>query len=370
METPVFEEIDPGGDGECPGCVHWRRAMPYSARYAHPGHPAARAARKAFVVATAAGAALGAAPAVPAVAAAHDPAHDPARPGGVPAGYGSRTPQGKKVPLYGPGGRWAQGKRPSIAVRAPPTTRAEIIRRAEAWMAAEVPYSMSAYCSDGCRQHCSGFVSMAWNLPGNEWTGSLGKFAQRISKERLRLGDMLLFHNPKDPRKGSHAVVFGGWADYTETHYIAYESTRPYARRQATPYGYWNNASRYVPYRCMGLIADGAGAPDEEPEVCVDCGSCDGPPESPGSKGSAGPSGGGRFPGAEAFGPGANNKYVTRLGQMLVERGGARFYTGGPGPIWSEADRRATEAFQRSQGWRGGAADGYPGPETWRRLFS
>ena len=39
-------------------------------------------------------------------------------------------------------------------------------------------------------------------------------------------------------------------------------------------------------------------------------------------------------------------------------------------PRWSEADRRNVEAFQRAQGWRGGAADGLPGPETWRRLFA
>jgi murein L,D-transpeptidase YcbB/YkuD len=53
-----------------------------------------------------------------------------------------------------------------------------------------------------------------------------------------------------------------------------------------------------------------------------------------------------------------------------VRKGFGRFYQVGPGPQWTEADRRAVEAFQRTQGWRGGAADGYPGPETWRRLFS
>ncbi|WP_202452375.1 peptidoglycan-binding protein, partial [Streptomyces sp. SID6139] len=36
---------------------------------------------------------------------------------------------------------------------------------------------------------------------------------------------------------------------------------------------------------------------------------------------------------------------------------------------WGEADRQAVAAFQRGQGWRGGAADGSVGPETWRRLF-
>ncbi|WP_200306438.1 peptidoglycan-binding protein [Streptomyces adelaidensis] len=366
METPLFEEIDPGGDCECPGCVHWRRVMPYSARYAQPGHPAARTARGALVVATAAGAALGAGHAVPAVAAAHGPA----QPGGVPAGEEPDTPQGKKAPLHGPGGRPADGEQPPDEVRTPPTTRAEIIDRARTWIAAEVPYSMTEYWSDGYRQDCSGFVSMAWNLPGNEWTGSLDKFAERISKDGLQSGDMLLFHNPKDPQRGSHVVIFGGWTDYARTHYIAYESTRPHARRQATPYAYWNNSIRYVPYRYKGLADDGTGSPDGGTDSAGDSDAPEASPDTLGAKGSAGPSGADRYPGASSFGPGANNKYVTRLGQLLVKRGGARFYTDGPGPRWSDADRRATQAFQRAQGWSGRDADGLPGPLTWSYLVS
>jgi hypothetical protein len=74
------------------------------------------------------------------------------------------------------------------------------------------------------------------------------------------------------------------------------------------------------------------------------------------------------FPGASKFGPGANNEYVTRLGQMLVKRGGKRFYTVGPGPKWGAADRNATRAFQRAQGWSGSDADGIPGATTWEYL--
>lgn len=74
------------------------------------------------------------------------------------------------------------------------------------------------------------------------------------------------------------------------------------------------------------------------------------------------------FPGVSKFGPGANNAYVTRLGQMLVKRGGARFYSVGPGPRWGDADKDATQAFQRAQGWTGSDADGIPGPSTWQLL--
>jgi hypothetical protein len=74
------------------------------------------------------------------------------------------------------------------------------------------------------------------------------------------------------------------------------------------------------------------------------------------------------FPGASKFGPGADNAYVTRLGQMLVKRGAKRFYTTGPGPKWGMADKNATSAFQQAQGWTGADADGIPGATTWKLL--
>jgi LysM repeat protein len=76
------------------------------------------------------------------------------------------------------------------------------------------------------------------------------------------------------------------------------------------------------------------------------------------------------YPGRDKFRPGARNAYVTQLGERLVVRGYGRYYKVGPGPAWSDADRQAVQAFQRAQGWTGDDADGYPGPETWRRLFS
>ncbi len=75
------------------------------------------------------------------------------------------------------------------------------------------------------------------------------------------------------------------------------------------------------------------------------------------------------YPGASRFKTGAVNPYVTRLGEALVRKGYGRYYSLGPGPRWSESDRRAVAAFQRAQGWSGAEADGYPGPETWRRLM-
>lgn len=79
---------------------------------------------------------------------------------------------------------------------------------------------------------------------------------------------------------------------------------------------------------------------------------------------------GNEFPGADKFGAGANNEYVTRLGQMLVARGGGRFYSVGPSSDWGQADQNATRAFQQAQGWSGSDADGIPGPTTWGLLVS
>ncbi|MGN7135797.1 peptidoglycan-binding protein [Streptomyces pseudogriseolus] len=76
------------------------------------------------------------------------------------------------------------------------------------------------------------------------------------------------------------------------------------------------------------------------------------------------------FPGRSYFRPGAKNKYVTQVGAQLVKKGYGRFYKVGPGPQWTAVDRAAVKAFQRAQGWTGQDADGYPGPETWKRLFS
>ncbi|MFI6205255.1 peptidoglycan-binding protein [Streptomyces sp. NPDC051041] len=339
MATPVFEEFDPASDCDCPGCRHRRRLSPCSPAGRVPGRPVAH---RAVTVAAAASAALGAGVAATVPAAAHAPGSPD-----VPAGEELGTPQGRMAPLHGPGGRPAKQAAPAVPRG---ISRAEIIARAMTWVAAKVPYRMDAYWSDGYRQDCSGYVSMAWKLPGNEWTGSLRQYGVRISKEELQPGDILLFHNPANPESGSHVVIFGGWTDGTRTSYTAYEQTRPHTRRRTIPYAYWNDSDRYVPYRYRGVTTSAAGG---EPGAA-----------NPGAPAAT------PFPGASFFGPGADNAYVTQLGRMLVARGAGRFYGFAPGPRWTDADRRATRAFQLAQGWRGPAADGLPGPRTWELLVS
>ncbi|MFE6667819.1 peptidoglycan-binding protein [Streptomyces sp. NPDC057697] len=338
MTVPAFEEYVPAIDCACAGCAAQRRTAAGALPVRYGGHPAAHGARRALVLATAAGVVLSTG-AAEAVGAPGDRVAEAA--GAARKDTSGDSPQGGPGPLRGGG---ASGP-PSTTTTTPKlrtTSRAEIINRAKKWVSAQVPYSMVKYWNDGYRQDCSGFVSMAWNLPGNEWTGSLAAFGTRISRAELQPGDILLFHNPADPSKGSHVTIFGGWTDYTHSHYTAYEQTKPHTRKQTTPMAYWSNSGSYVAYRYKGLSGASAG----------------------GGSSSTG------FPGAGKFGPGVSNAYVTQLGRMLVGRGGKRFYTVGPGPGWGDADRRATQAFQKAQGWKGKEADGIPGPATWRLLAS
>ncbi|MFB8235349.1 peptidoglycan-binding protein [Kitasatospora purpeofusca] len=328
-----FDEVEPDDGCICGGCAARRRARLHAAPVHEGGHAAARSVRRrAAVLMAAVGTALGGG-AVGAAVAAPAPAPTP----GGPAAPRLDTPQGEVGGLYG---ETATDER---AAAAQSVTRASIVERAQRWVDQKVPYSMSRYWSDGYRQDCSGFVSMAWGLGSSQTTWTLPDFAERITKAELQPGDVLIHNDPASPRGGSHVTVFGGWTDSARTRYVAYEQTSPGATKRVTPYAYWSNSATYVPYRYKGLSTGGVS-----------------------SDGAAATA----FPGADKFGPGADNAFVTRLGEMLVRRGGGRFYTEGPGPRWSESDRRATEAFQLAQGWRGGEADGIPGKDTWDYLVN
>ncbi|MFJ2578263.1 peptidoglycan-binding protein [Kitasatospora aureofaciens] len=333
-----FDEVEPDEDCVCGGCIARRRARLRAALVHAGGHASAHSIRRrAAVLMAAVGTAIGGGTAA-ATSAAAAPAPSPGpTPGGSSSTRSPQNPQGEVSGLYGE----APGARAFAAPRAAaqPLTRAQIVRRAQSWVDQQVPYSLGRYWSDGYRQDCSGFVSMAWSLGSSQTTWTLPNFADRIGKADLQPGDVLIYNNPANPQAGSHVAIFGGWTDSSRTRYLAYEQTSPGTKKRATPYAYWNNSGSYVPYRYTGLSG----------------GSNDGTSST-------------AFPGADKFGPGANNAYVTKLGQMLVQRGGARFYSEGPGPRWGEADRKATQAFQQAQGWQGSEADGIPGKDTWDYL--
>lgn len=76
------------------------------------------------------------------------------------------------------------------------------------------------------------------------------------------------------------------------------------------------------------------------------------------------------FPGSGFFALGSNHPAVTVLGQMLVSAGFGAAYKSGPGIPMGPADVTNCAAFERSQGWSGADADGYPGPATWAALWA
>lgn len=73
------------------------------------------------------------------------------------------------------------------------------------------------------------------------------------------------------------------------------------------------------------------------------------------------------FPGKGFFRLGQKHDLITELGKALV-KAGWKGYKVGPGREFTRTDIKAVAWFQRKQGWTGADADGYPGPETWKRL--
>ncbi|WP_086765320.1 peptidoglycan-binding protein [Streptomyces bobili] len=73
------------------------------------------------------------------------------------------------------------------------------------------------------------------------------------------------------------------------------------------------------------------------------------------------------FPGATWFRKAPRSAIVTAMGKRLVAEG-CSAYASGPGPQWTEADRKSYAKWQRKLGYTGAAADGWPGPASWAAL--
>ncbi|WP_327374710.1 peptidoglycan-binding protein [Streptomyces sp. NBC_01216] len=73
------------------------------------------------------------------------------------------------------------------------------------------------------------------------------------------------------------------------------------------------------------------------------------------------------FPGASFFKARPSSPIVTAMGRRLMAEGCAE-YRIGPGPRWTDADRRAYAAWQRKLGFTGSDADGWPGRASWNAL--
>lgn len=130
--------------------------------------------------------------------------------------------------------------------------RDDVIERAQSWTEIGVPYSQLDY-RHGYRTDCSGFVSMAWNLPENLTTWRIPLVAERIDKDELAPGDVLLDHT-SDNR---HVVIFERWANASRTRYIGLECTGQQqvmgSLRRELPYPYRINAKHYKPWRYVSM---------------------------------------------------------------------------------------------------------------------
>ncbi|QBZ73389.1 endolysin [Streptomyces phage Heather] len=73
------------------------------------------------------------------------------------------------------------------------------------------------------------------------------------------------------------------------------------------------------------------------------------------------------FPGASWFKKNPKSPLVTAMGKRLVAVG-CSAYKDGPGPQWTEADRKSYAKWQRKNGYTGADADGWPGKSTWDKL--
>ncbi|MGC9539969.1 peptidoglycan-binding protein [Streptomyces sp. UG1] len=73
------------------------------------------------------------------------------------------------------------------------------------------------------------------------------------------------------------------------------------------------------------------------------------------------------YPGAAYFRTGRRSALITAMGRRLVAEGCSK-YSKGPGPTWTDADRRSYAAWQRKLGYSGADADGIPGPTSWAKL--
>ena len=102
---------------------------------------------------------------------------------------------------------------PTSSVRGGTISRSEIISRAQYWVDHQPgAYNQGAYALGpggdfSYRRDCSGYVSMAWHLNANAWTGSLAdSYSYQISRNDLKAGDILNSY-------WDHVMLFDKWID-------------------------------------------------------------------------------------------------------------------------------------------------------------
>ncbi|WP_369185313.1 hypothetical protein [Streptomyces sp. Y1] len=159
-------------------------------------------------------------------------------------------------------------------------TRSQVLARAQAWVDQAVPYSANgleapySWWSDSqtggrYRQDCSGFVSMAWELPKSPTTLDLPSYSTSINKSDLQPGDIL--------DSDAHVIIFAGWRDKGAGTFNFYQESS-----RSTPTNYnttgdlnssrlaGHDTSTYTAYRYNNIVDDAAPARAGRPSVVAD----------------------------------------------------------------------------------------------------
>jgi hypothetical protein len=149
----------------------------------------------------------------------------------------------------------------------PPTTitRGRILDRARSWLRPSVPYSQHHFHSNEYgtyRTDCSGYVSMAWALPGipaNRHGGldtiGLAEVSAPIDGHELLAGDVLLCTEGTNLTR--HVTVFRHWGDEHRNSYWGFEQAGGTGTvHRLIHYPYERRAELFRAVRYLGVVDD------------------------------------------------------------------------------------------------------------------
>lgn len=148
-------------------------------------------------------------------------------------------------------------------VLGPGITRSQIIERARSWLRPSVAYSQNGFHQNEYgiyRTDCSGFVSMAWALPGKPAnrnggldTIGLAAVSYVIEKYELLSGDVLICTEGTNLTR--HVAIFDEWFGGRDNAYWGFEQaggTGTVHREINYPYDYTTNGYRVSRY--IGIV--------------------------------------------------------------------------------------------------------------------
>jgi len=139
--------------------------------------------------------------------------------------------------------------------------RSEIVERACSWLRDSVLYGQTRFHQNEhgvYRADCSGFVSMAWGLPGRPDdrhggldTPGLAAVSDPIPAQDLRAGDVVIRADGTNLTR--HVVIFAAWAE-EPGRYWAYEQAGGHRTRlHVLDYPYKTGPELYVPRRYLSV---------------------------------------------------------------------------------------------------------------------